>query len=128
MPKRLKNNEIIAALRKTDGNRTDAAKFLGVDSSYLYERIDKTPELQRIMIELEYSLIDLGESAMRQMVSDGNFRATKYVLDNKGASRGWGRGVAPYELNADEKDVLPEVSSKLNDSQKDQIIKLLLEQ
>lgn len=87
----LSDVRVVQALMETLGNFTAAAKKLEVKSSTLRAYLNKRPELQEILLQAEHRMVDIAEVALMRKVSDGDVRCILFVLETKGASRGWAR-------------------------------------
>lgn len=94
-----KDSVIVEHLKKAKGRLTYACKTLNVHYETLKKRIDKTPELQKILSELrnelDTTLLDSAENCLLYAMSKqdqdlGNaLKSSFYVLNNKGKDRGY---------------------------------------
>ena len=87
-----KQADFLLMLARNHFNISETCKELGM-SRRLYKRWMKNSKLFRSkMEEIEDSFIDSAEEALRDLVKeDRNFYAVKYLLDNLGKKRGWGK-------------------------------------
>jgi len=81
--------EIDAALRATGGFTTYAAKKLGVTYQAIYARIQKSPQLQRTLLEIRESYLDLSEHKLIQKIKDEDLGAIIWYLKCQGKNRGY---------------------------------------
>jgi hypothetical protein len=77
------------ALVACDGNISAAARSLGVKRSKFKERIDRTPELVKLLEDLREEVIDDAESNMFSAAKKGDLGAAKFVLTTIGKARGY---------------------------------------
>jgi len=78
-----------AALIKTDGNQSDAAKILGVQRPSLHKRIQKVPELKQVCAELIEVRLDKYERALDDLRDSKNPTAILFYLKTIGRHRGF---------------------------------------
>ena len=86
---KLKNDEIIDALRKTNGNLTLTAQLLGCTREAIRLRVNKYPEIKKVVDESRDSVIDVAESALQRAVLNGEGWAIAFTLKTIGKRRGY---------------------------------------
>ena len=84
--------QIADAIQKSAGNLSAAARGLGVNRTTIYDHINKSPVLQRLVQEERESLVDMAESALRAEVLARNMTAVIWTLkaSPEAKRRGWG--------------------------------------
>jgi hypothetical protein len=91
------DEEVIAALYKTSGNVSKAAKLLGLKVvGELRVRINNKPHLRQAKQEALEQLLDLAE---QKVVTKMTKADAKWILERKGRGRGWGTVVHNANLN-----------------------------
>jgi len=93
--------EIDEGLRATGGFTTYAAKRLGVTYQAIHARIKRSPYLQRTLIEIRESYLDLTEHALIKKIKSDDLGAICFFLKCKGKERGY---VERHELEHTGKD------------------------
>ena len=84
------SDELIAkALERTGGLRSHAANLIGCTVGTICDRINKTPALQRVIVETQEKLLDAAEQGILKGCNRGKGWAVMFTLDRKGADRGW---------------------------------------
>ena len=96
--------EIDKALRATGGFTTYAAKKLNVTYQAIYARIQKSPQLQRTLLEIRESYLDLSEHKLIQKIRDEDLGAIIWYLKCQGKGRGYRE--KDSEKNIDEKETI----------------------
>jgi len=86
---KLRAEQVIPALQELDGNVYLAAKKLGVERGSLYRFVKKYPKIQEIINQARESMVDLGESKLKQAVLKGEAWAVCFTLKTLGKSRGY---------------------------------------
>jgi predicted transcriptional regulator len=83
------------ALKLANGYKSLAAHLLGVTPSAVSKRIARNKSLKKLVDELvgdrDTNLVETAENKLMAAVKAGERWAVKYVLDNKGAERGFSR-------------------------------------
>lgn len=82
--------QIKMALAAAYGKQTYAAKKLNITYNAIYDRIKKSPDLQRYLIALEETNLDFTEIALMKGIKKGDAQLIKYHLNTKGRKRGYG--------------------------------------
>ncbi len=84
--------QVADAIQKSAGNLSAAARGLGVNRTTIYDHINKSPVLQRLVQEERESLVDMAESALRAEVLARNMTAVIWTLkaSPEAKRRGWG--------------------------------------
>jgi len=81
--------KLIEALRKTHGNFMLSAKMLGCSREAIYKRVNKSPELQKIVNDERAGFVDVAESALYSAVLNNESWAVQFTLRNLGKDRGY---------------------------------------
>jgi len=81
--------DIVEALRKSGGYRTQAAKMLGITYDGLAKRIQRSPDLRAAEQLIEETSLDFAESKLMHAIRRGEPWAIKFHLETKGAVRGY---------------------------------------
>ena len=100
----ISSQEIVAALEQSEGILVDAAKLLGVRRFELEDIINGDEHLSRVHISLIEEVIDRAQKNVFKAVSDGNYTASIFVLQNIGKERGFSTR-AELTLKSTAKDV-----------------------
>ncbi len=107
MAYRYSTDEIIDALRATNGLVSLAAKKLKCCPNTIYNRAHSVQGVQRVIDECRAELVDLGELSLRRAVVNGEPWAVGLVLKTLGKERGYvertehdmrGRDGGPLEI------------------------------
>jgi hypothetical protein len=85
----LTDDAVGAALHKTHGNISAAARSLSCTRRAIQIRIEKSAELQQIVTDARESMVDLAESALRRAVKEGDGWAVCFTLKCLGKARGY---------------------------------------
>lgn len=87
--------KIAAALEKSYGVVWGAASLLHCSVRTVYNYLERYPELEEAKALGRKNATDHAELALRGMVKDGHFAATRFALEGskEGRSRGWGTRV-----------------------------------
>lgn len=102
----LSESVVIESLIKSYGNRTNAAKSLGVSRSSLTKFIESHPTVEETYFNIGQSLVDNCETliqsiAFGQRGKDGGWiekpdlKAIMFILERMGADRGWAKASGP---------------------------------
>ena len=86
---RITAKQIEHALRKKNGNISQAAVALGVSRSTINRRISLSPALKEILDDAREELVDIAESALRSEVLNNNITAIIFTLKTQGKNRGY---------------------------------------
>ena len=91
MPKKVahQTEEIVEALKATNGLVSLAAKMLKVTPQAIYKRAKKVQSIQQVIDDCRKELIDLGELSLRKKIIDGEGWAVALVLKTLGRNRGY---------------------------------------
>lgn len=81
--------EIIAAIEKSGGFISVAAKSLGVSSNTIYRYIKEYPEISEAISEIETKYLDIAEAELIKSLQSGNLAAVIFFLKTKGKKRGY---------------------------------------
>jgi transposase-like protein len=82
-------DEIIKALRETNGLVSLAARKLGCSSNTIYSRAKKVQSVQQAILDAREGLIDIAELKLREAVLGGEPYAVSLVLKTIGKNRGY---------------------------------------
>ena len=96
--------QVEAALRAADGKKSDAVKRLKCSYNCLIEYLEKYPQLEDVIDELDEEMLDLSESKLKKHIKAGTLDAIKFHLERKGKKRGYVKqqeiaGVSKKPLN-----------------------------
>lgn len=80
--------EIIAAIRKTDGRLTYAAQLLGIAYSTMMVYV-KQEKVAAAIKEVQENELDFAEHQLKKNVARGDQRAIEFLLKTKGKPRGY---------------------------------------
>lgn len=86
---RLTNKKIEAAIRVCGGNVSDIARATGYTRSAIYNRIQKSPNLQQALIDERESMVDLAESELKKNVELGREPSIFFTLRCLAKNRGY---------------------------------------
>lgn len=86
---KLSKKKVENALTLYLGNMTKAAEACGVTRQYLYEYLDKYPDLKVVRDESREMLIDNVEYKSYEVAMRGNAGLLKYFLGTLGKDRGY---------------------------------------
>lgn len=82
--------KLLKAIDGTNGIVSDVARRCGVCVSTVYNYLERYPDVaERLEVE-RGKLLDLGERELVKQVKRGNIKAIMFLLERRGASRGWG--------------------------------------
>ena len=101
--------EIIAALTKTHGMLSKAARILGCDRKTISNRLKEFPSIGQALEESEAHRLDEAETSLDRNIKNGHQKAIEFFLKNKGKSRGYGQ---------DPKDDEPDLQTVIEKFQK----------
>lgn len=125
------NLQIIEALKQSGGFLSQAAKKLKVTQASLCLMVKKSDTLQEAITYIVDAQLDLAESQLIKLISDGNLSAIKYYLDNKGEMRGYGKQFQnsnglTEENNDQMKNTIETAVDNLSDDVKTTLIQTML--
>ncbi len=109
-PKYIGKQRYIEALEKYEGAIGQAAEYLGVHPSAVYQAMDRWPEVKRVRERIIEKYLDIAEKNVKRWMQDGDKGATYFYLKCFGAkSRGWQEkhlhqlegGDKPIQIQAD---------------------------
>ena len=84
---------VLKALRDHAGIRSHAAEALKVSKSAITRFIQRHPELEDALQEIEDDMNDTAESGLFKAIQGGDLRAITFRLERKAKNRGYGRGM-----------------------------------
>jgi len=121
---RIKLESYKEALRLANGYKSFAAAILGVTPSAVSKRISRNKSLQKLAADLlhdrDANLVETAENKLQAAVRDGKAWAIRYILDNKGAERGFSSKLTIDGNLAQEQDPL-EGFTKLDPETQDRL-------
>lgn len=117
-PKKLTDEQIIAALREARGNVTLAARKLGVARNTVQWRMDTRPEVKAAHDEAADEITDIAEGHLVSGVVKGHWDQIRYWLENKARHRGYGRAPQGNPLDG----LTPEQVMAMTDEELDALI------
>jgi hypothetical protein len=82
--------QIKQALKSSFNKPVYAAEKLGITYNALYDRVQKSKDLQRYREELDERNLDFTEIALMKGIKKGDSQLIKYHLNTKGRKRGYG--------------------------------------
>lgn len=88
-PKWIRVLDIVAALRKHRGVVSAAARDLDCSHENIRQRINKSPELKKLQLEIVEDTIDLCEEKLFGLIEGADFRAIQLYLKTRGKHRGY---------------------------------------
>lgn len=116
--KGLTTEQVIAALKKANGNMSLAARQLGVERTNIKYYIDNHPTVKAAHDEAAAYISDIGEGHLVNAVLKGVLSEVHYWLENKARDRGYGRAPAG-EMNL---NITPEQLAGMTDAELDALI------
>ena len=82
-------DEVAAALEKSHGLVSFAARLLGCNRTTIYNYFEKYPHLRQIITDAGEALVDKAELAVEKAIDNGEGWAISLVLKTKGKNRGY---------------------------------------
>lgn len=82
-------DEVAAALEKSHGLVSFAARLLGCNRTTIYNYFEKYPHLRQIIADAGEALVDKAELAVEKAIDNGEGWAIALVLKTKGKPRGY---------------------------------------
>ena len=86
---RYSDEQLSVLIERFDGNMSAMANAIGCYRYHLDLRLRDNPILVKIMNDSKEKKVDIAEASMMNNVKDGNFTASKFVLNTLGHSRGY---------------------------------------
>jgi hypothetical protein len=90
--KGLTTEQVIAALRKANGNMSLAARSLGVERANIFYYVNTYPTVRAAHDEAAAYVSDIAEGHLVSGVMRGDWDRVRYWLESKARDRGYGRG------------------------------------
>ncbi len=116
-------SDVAQVLVKTRGNKSEAARQLGVSSSAISTYVDRYPEIAEAVEDARQGLIDLAEDGLYDLLKQKRWPAIQYTLSTLGRNRGYGQtptidiDIIHQEMNIDLSDPrIREFAIKLTDA------------
>lgn len=117
--KRITAEQVIDALKKTNGNISLSARQLGVERQAVQYYVQNYPTVKAAHDEAAAYVSDIGEGHLVKAVINGNLEQVRYWLENKARDRGYGR--AP-QTNGLDLNITAEQLADYTDEQLDHLI------
>lgn len=90
-PRGIRLAQLEAALRRHAGVFSLAARELGVSRQAVFDRVRRSAQLQRIVSEIEETLLDAVDAGLADLIINKRDPATlRWYADRKGRRRGYG--------------------------------------
>lgn len=86
----ISNAQLAAALRETFGNYLATAEKLKISRQVVRDRVERSPEMKRVIAEAEERLLDLAERRSAALINSSDGPQIRWYLDRKGRRRGYG--------------------------------------
>ena len=86
----MKTSEAIAAIEKSHGNVSQAAKALGISRQYLHRYVNKHSTVHEALSEARATVCDFAEGKLLEAMHNGEGWAIMFYLRTQGRSRGYG--------------------------------------
>lgn len=88
------NKQLLATYIKSNFNKMEMARTLGMSHQNIYVLMKSRPELKRMMEEAEDMRIDVAENQLYDLIEkQKNLKAIKFFLETKGRKRGYGQRI-----------------------------------
>jgi len=84
------DQNIIDALRRTNGIMAHAAALLGIGRSTIHLRVQHSPEMQQVLEEIREESIDKAEGKLFTAIDQGSEKSVHFYLRTIGKNRGYG--------------------------------------
>ena len=108
--KQLRQQAMLAALEKSLGVVTTAAKNIGIDRGTHYLWMNEDAEYKAAVDALQDMAIDFAETHLHQLILNGDTAATIFYLKTKGKKRGY---VERQELTGSEGQPIIHIAGNL---------------
>jgi Bacterial regulatory protein, Fis family len=118
--KGLTAEQVIDALRDTNGNMSLAARKLKVTRAAIAYYVREYPTVRAAHDEAAAYVSDIAEGHLVNAVIKGNLDQARYWLENKARDRGYGR--APQTSGLEGMNFTPEQLAGMTDEQLDDLI------
>lgn len=82
-------SKMIAALEKTLGVVTSAAKIANIDRTIHYDWLKSDPEYKQRVESIKDIALDFAESQLHKQIQDGEVSSTIFYLKTQGKNRGY---------------------------------------
>ena len=86
---RFKLKDILAALKRCNGQVNLASQQLGCDRDTIYARAKEHPIIRETIDAIRDEMVDIAEVGLRKAVLDGDLDAIKFTLKTIGKHRGY---------------------------------------
>jgi len=90
---------IETALFAAAGIQAAAAEALKMTRSNICRRIAESPRLQQAVVDARENALDVAESQLMKLITEGDGPSIRYFLDCHGKSRGYGRRGLQVEVD-----------------------------
>lgn len=95
------DGDIYEQLLASEGNKSHAARALGISRRRIGERIDRSPALTALCQDVVEEVLDQAETNVYADVRKNDATANRFVLATRGKERGWSSGVAGTGKNGE---------------------------
>ena len=92
-PRKFTPDEVKAALEKSGGVMSLAAKGLGCSRRTVYRTVQRYPELRETIRDIEEDALDDAELGLRELIAQRDGASIRFFLQTKGKHRGYARSV-----------------------------------
>jgi len=91
--------QVISALQAKRGMVGLAARMLGCHAKTVHRMIDRHPQIKAALEDQRSQMLDVAESALLKLISEGNVSATIFFLKTRGKERGYVERVQHLGVN-----------------------------
>jgi hypothetical protein len=106
--RKLTDEAVIAALRRTRGIKSEAARLLKVAPSTVFAYLAERPHLKERLREIDEEALDEAEGQLWAGIERGEMRAVTFFLSTRGKHRGYTTRVE--QTGADREPILHEIA------------------
>jgi transposase-like protein len=85
----MKNDEVIAQIKKMNGNLAAVARAMGVSREGIRKHLQKHPSAQQALEESRETMLDNAESVLYKKALEGSTPELLFFLKTQGKSRGY---------------------------------------
>jgi Bacterial regulatory protein, Fis family len=93
-----------AALKRHAGNISLAARACGISRQALWSRVQRSPELQAFIYDVEEDTCDMVENAIIEAVRNGDMATARWWADRRMRHRGYGPRIDTLEVTPPDPD------------------------
>ena len=95
--RQISDMQIRKAMARHEGHIGSMAEELGCTTATIYRRLKNNPKIREAFDDTQEKILDKCLKTVEEHVESGSLKASQYVLDNIGASRGFGSKQAKKE-------------------------------